>query len=192
MVRRAARAILIDSRGRLVVFRRTLPGQQPYWATVGGGVDQQDASVEAALHRELAEELGAAVDRVQQVFLTSTTKTSTTKYGGGSGGSGGEGGGGGGPGITVQHFFVCRLTSIDLAARTGDEFTNPTKGRYDVERIDLHGEALTRFALQPGALKDFILANREALLAAVADPTADPTADRGPGPDPRSDPPARR
>ncbi|WP_322759332.1 NUDIX hydrolase [Frankia sp. Cr2] len=180
VVRRAARAILIDSRGRLVVFRRTLPGQQPYWATVGGGVDQQDASVEAALHRELAEELGAAVDRVQQVFLTSTTKTSTAKHRGGSGGAGG--GGGCGPGITVQHFFVCRLTSMDLAARTGDEFTNPTKGRYDVERIDLHGEDLTRFALQPDALKDFILANREALLAAVADPTADPTAD----------PPARR
>ncbi|WP_239330363.1 NUDIX domain-containing protein [Frankia sp. CiP3] len=157
VVRRAARAILIDSGGQLIVFRRSLPGQPPYWATVGGGVDQQDTSVEAALHREVAEELGATVDRVQQVFLTSATRHS----------------GGGTPGITVQHFFVCRLTSMNLAARTGDEFTNPAKGRYDVERIDLRGEDLARFALQPSALKDFILANRDALLEAVADPAPD-------------------
>ncbi|WP_235947342.1 NUDIX hydrolase [Candidatus Frankia alpina] len=64
VVRRAARAILIDGNGRLVLFRRTLPKRKPYWSTPGGGVDREDGSVEAALHRELAEELGATVDRV--------------------------------------------------------------------------------------------------------------------------------
>jgi 8-oxo-dGTP pyrophosphatase MutT (NUDIX family) len=126
---------------------------------VGGGVDRQDASVEAALHRELAEELGATADRVQQVFLTSTPRHSP----------------GSRPGIIIQHFFVCRLTSMDLSARTGTEFTNPAKGRYDVERIDLHSDDLSRFALQPDALKDFILVNREILLAAVAGPGPEPT-----------------
>ncbi len=163
VVRRAARAILIDERGQLVVFRRTLPGHPSYWSTVGGGVDQQDASVEAALHRELAEELGATVDRVQQVFLTSAP---------GHGGAGSDRRGAGSgrePGITVHHFFVCRLVSMDLTTRTGTEFTNPAKGRYDVERIDLHGEDLARFALQPETVKEFILANRAALLDAVGE-----------------------
>ncbi len=153
VVRRAARAILIDGNGRLVLFRRTLPKRKPYWSTPGGGVDREDGSVEAALHRELAEELGATVDRVQQVFLTSPPR---------------------GDGIAVSHFFVCRLVSMDLSKRTGEEFTNPAKGRYDVERIDLRGKKLNRYALQPPEAKEFILANRQALLVAALTDDAPP------------------
>jgi hypothetical protein len=37
MIRRhAARAILIDDAGRLVLIKRTRPGQVPYWTTAGG------------------------------------------------------------------------------------------------------------------------------------------------------------
>ncbi len=164
IVRRAARAILIDRDGHLIVFRRTPPGVAPYWSTVGGGVDAHDASVEAALHRELAEELGATVDRVQQVFLTSTPRPGNNRDGRK-------------PGIIVQHFFVCRLVSMDLAARTGAEFTNPAKGGYDVERIDLHSEDIAGFALLPEALKDFILANRDVLLDAALNAARNPAAD---------------
>jgi ADP-ribose pyrophosphatase YjhB (NUDIX family) len=66
--RRAARAILIDEHDRLVLIRRTKPGQAPYWTAPGGGVDATDASVEAALHRELAEELGAEASGAARVF----------------------------------------------------------------------------------------------------------------------------
>lgn len=55
ITRHSARAILIDDEGRLVLIKRTRPGQVPYWTTAGGGVEDSDASVEAALHRELAE-----------------------------------------------------------------------------------------------------------------------------------------
>ncbi|CAO5169176.1 Nudix hydrolase domain-containing protein [Frankia sp. AiPs1] len=153
VVRRAARAILIDGNGRLILFRRTLPKRKPYWSTPGGGVDDEDASVEAALHRELAEELGAVVDRVQPVFLTSPPR---------------------GAGIAVSHFFVCRLVSMNLSQRTGEEFSNPAKGRYDVERIDLRGKRLSRYDLQPAEIKTFILANRQALLLAALDDAAPP------------------
>lgn len=70
--RRAARAILIDDRDRLVLIRRTKPGQVSYWTAPGGGVEDTDASVEAALHRELAEELGAEASGVSRVFLFSS------------------------------------------------------------------------------------------------------------------------
>jgi ADP-ribose pyrophosphatase YjhB (NUDIX family) len=154
VVRRTARAILIDGDRRLVVFRRTLPKRKPYWSTPGGGVDATDSSVEAALHRELAEELGASVDRTQQVFLASPAR---------------------GDGIAIQHFFVCRLVSMDLTKRTGSEFSNPAKGRYDVERIDLRGKKLARYDLQPPEVKRFILANRQALLDAALNEDAPPT-----------------
>ncbi len=58
--RQAARAILIDDDGRLVLIKRTKPDQAPSWTAPGGGVDPTDESVEAALHRELTEELGGA------------------------------------------------------------------------------------------------------------------------------------
>ncbi|MCK9931751.1 NUDIX hydrolase [Frankia sp. Mgl5] len=144
VVRRTARGIVIDENGRLVLFRRTFPKRKPYWSTPGGGVDPEDASVEDALHRELAEELGAVVDRVQQVYVTAAPR---------------------GEGMNLQHFFVCRLVSMDLDRRTGAEFGNPTKGRYAVERIDLRGKKLARYDLQPAAVKDYIVANRQVLLA---------------------------
>jgi ADP-ribose pyrophosphatase YjhB (NUDIX family) len=132
---------LIDDRGRLVLMKRTKPGQPPYWTASGGGVEEADGSVEAALHRELAEELGAEASRV---FLCSSRSDS---------------------GIAVQHFFVARLVAMDEARRGGPELADPGRGGYDVDRVDLLGDDLARVDLKPEALKEFIMANREALLA---------------------------
>jgi ADP-ribose pyrophosphatase YjhB (NUDIX family) len=142
--RRSARAILIDDDGYLVLIRRTRPGRAPYWTTAGGGVEVDDASIEAAMHRELAEELGAKAIGASQVFLESWSTEA---------------------GLHVQHFFVTRLASMDLSTRNGPEFDDPSRGAYDPERFDLRGEELRAIDLQPAALKAFILANREALLA---------------------------
>jgi 8-oxo-dGTP pyrophosphatase MutT (NUDIX family) len=142
--RRSARAILIDDDGCLVLIRRTKPGLAPYWTTAGGGVEEGDGSVAAAMHRELAEELGARAMGASQVFLDSWTS---------------EGG------LNVQHFFVTRLASMDLASRNGPEFDDPSRGAYDPEPFDLRGDELAAIDLRPAALKEFILANREALLA---------------------------
>jgi 8-oxo-dGTP pyrophosphatase MutT (NUDIX family) len=117
-----------------------------YWTTAGGGVDEGDASVEAAMHREIFEELGATATGASQVFLTSARSES---------------------GVKVQYFFVARLTSLDLSVRNGPEIANPAKGRYDPDRVTLldDGAALTAIDLQPSELKAFVLANRQALLA---------------------------
>jgi len=144
ITRHSARAVLIDDEGRLVLIKRTRPGQVPYWTTAGGGVEDSDASVEAALHRELAEELGAKATAAARVFLFSDTR---------------------GRGITVAHFFVARLVSLDVTARTGPEFADPDRGTYDPDRVDLRGNALESVDLRPPEVKAFILANREALLA---------------------------
>jgi 8-oxo-dGTP pyrophosphatase MutT (NUDIX family) len=142
--RRAARAILIDDRGRLVLIKRTKPGQSPYWTAPGGGVEDMDSSVEAALHRELAEELGVCATDATQVFLFSSSSDT---------------------GVAVQHFFVARLVSLDESARSGPEFGDPSRGGYELDRINLLGDGLASIDLKPTALKEFILANREALLS---------------------------
>jgi ADP-ribose pyrophosphatase YjhB (NUDIX family) len=144
IARRSARAILIDDRARLVLIRRTKPGQAPYWTTAGGGVEDADASVAAAMHREIFEELGAEASGASQVFLVGEPRPD---------------------GVRVQHFFVTRLVRLDLTARNGPEVLDPSRGAYDVEYVDLRGEALVGIDLRPAGLKAFILANRVALLA---------------------------
>jgi ADP-ribose pyrophosphatase YjhB (NUDIX family) len=141
--RRAVRAILIDDRGRLVLIKRIKPGQAPYWTAPGGGVDETDASVEAALYRELAEELGAEAADASQVFLFSSPSDAR---------------------VAVQHFFVARLASLDESARTGPELNDPSRGGYELDLVDLYGDDLALIDLKPTPLKEFILANRDALL----------------------------
>ena len=143
MGRRSARAILIDDRGDHIQIKRTRPGQPPYWTAPGGGVEAADASVEAALHRELTEELGAAATGVSRVFLVSSPSDT---------------------GVAVQHFFVARLVRLVESDRHGPEFSDPARGTYEVERVPLGGQDLAEIDLRPAALKDFILANRDALL----------------------------
>jgi len=134
---------LIDDLGRQVLIKRTKPEQAPYWTAPGGGVEADDASVEAALHRELAEELGAKATDASQVFLFSSPSND---------------------GVAVQHFFVARLVSLDESERSGPEFSDPSRGGYDLDRVDLRGDDLASIDLKPTALKEFILANREAVL----------------------------
>jgi 8-oxo-dGTP pyrophosphatase MutT (NUDIX family) len=141
--RRGARAILIDDLGQLVLIRRTRPGIAPYWTTAGGGVEPSDVSTEAAMHREILEELGATATGALPVFLSSSVDPD---------------------GVRVAHYFVARLIDLDISIRHGPEFLDPARGRYDVQRISLYGHDLASIDLRPPELKHFILANREALL----------------------------
>lgn len=146
VVKRAARAILIDDR-RLLLIRRTKPGRKPYWTTPGGGVEPGDGSVEQAMVRELREELGAEVSDVQQVFLVSDPVGDTD--------------------VSVQHFFVCRLRHLDPDRRCGPEYLEPGRGRYDLDRVLPGGDGSLPVDLKPAAVKAFIEANWVALVDAV-------------------------
>jgi hypothetical protein len=60
---------------------------------------------------------------------------------------------------------------MDRSARSGPEISDPSRGHYGLDRVDLNGPGLASIDLKPAGLKEFILANREALLAEIA--TAD-------------------
>lgn len=137
LVQRSVRAILLDG-DDLILFKRTVPGQQPYWTTPGGRVEPDDTGLEAALRRELLEELGATVTGLRQVF-TFAEETPSVDY--------------------VHIFYVCRLESMDLTKRSGPEFTDPTKGRYDIERIPLTRATVDAIPLKPAALASYLAAH---------------------------------
>ncbi len=142
IVRRSVRAILLDEDDRLVLIKRIKPGQAPYWTTPGGGVESTDVSLEAALRRELQEELGAEADRFAQVFQFTAPA---------------------GEGVSVQHFFVCRLLELREDACTGPEFDDPSRGDYQLDLATI--DELPAVDLKPEGLTEFITSNKEALLS---------------------------
>lgn len=60
-IRRAARVMLLDGAGRLLLFRFTAPGRTPFWATAGGECDAGEDFIDAA-RRELFEETGIVAE----------------------------------------------------------------------------------------------------------------------------------
>ncbi|XRQ15948.1 NUDIX domain-containing protein [Actinomadura welshii] len=133
-VRRAVRALLLDG-DALVLIRRTRPGRPVYWTTPGGKIEPADASAEAALRRELDEELGATAGALRQVFACGEQS----------------------PGLHRLHtFYVCRLLSMDLARRHGPEFGDPAKGRFDVDIVPCTAAGLAPLTLIPETLAAYL------------------------------------
>ncbi|MEV0787580.1 NUDIX domain-containing protein [Streptomyces sp. NPDC050423] len=148
IVKRNARVILLDG-DDLVLIKRTKPGRDPYWVTVGGGVEEDDATIEAALHREVFEELGGKLERAELVHLITDQL---------------EGG------IGVQHIFAARLKSMDLSTRTGTEFAKPERGGYEVVRMPFTAKAARELNLMPPELADFIATNTDAIVSVLNAP----------------------
>jgi ADP-ribose pyrophosphatase YjhB (NUDIX family) len=151
VVKRTARAILLDDTD-LILIKRTKPGLVPYWVTPGGGVEPEDATVVAALHREMDEELGAKVRDVVPLFVDTIEHTDDA----------------GRAGVKIQHFFVCRLASMDLDRRHGPEIDAPC-GTYDIVRVPFTREGVTSVNFVPESLRLFVAANIEGVHAQLAD-----------------------
>ncbi|MCS7478301.1 NUDIX domain-containing protein [Umezawaea endophytica] len=144
IARRSVRAVLIDDQDRLVLVRRTKPDRPVYWTTAGGGVEPEDVDRRATAAREVLEEVGATAVIGEQVFLTSDPTAE---------------------GLRIAHFHLARLLTIDPDARTGAEHGDPTRGGFETDVIAL--TAVSEIDLRPPELRDFLVANAEALLAEV-------------------------
>ncbi|WP_332757693.1 NUDIX hydrolase [Streptomyces sp. MT206] len=145
ITKRNARAILLDG-DKLVLIKRTKPGRDPYWVTVGGGVEAEDASIEDALHREAFEELGGKLSKAELVHLITDPLED---------------------GLGVQHIFAARLDRMDIEARTGTEFDKPERGGYEVVRVPFTAEAIRQLNLMPPDLAEFTARNVEAITAVL-------------------------
>ncbi|MEO3828066.1 NUDIX hydrolase [Actinomadura sp. B10D3] len=133
-VRRAVRALLLDG-DALVLLRRTRPDRPVYWTTPGGKIEPTDASPEAALRRELDEELGATAGPLRQVFACGEQSPDVHR---------------------LNTFYVCRLETMDLSRRHGPEFDDPAKGRYDVDLVPCTPAGLAEIDLIPETLAAYL------------------------------------
>jgi 8-oxo-dGTP pyrophosphatase MutT (NUDIX family) len=139
-VRHKARVVLLDD-GHLVFLKRGWPGGDPYCTTVGGSVEPKDADLEAALRREVMEEIGATFGPAVE-FLTLTEPRGTT--------------------TVVQHYFLADLLEMDLDRRNGPELDDPDTGDFEPVRVALSRQAVAAINLQPVELADYVLAHVEA------------------------------
>jgi 8-oxo-dGTP pyrophosphatase MutT (NUDIX family) len=147
VVKRTARAIILDDSDRLVLIKRTKPGLAPYWLTPGGGVEDDDDSVVAAMHREIDEELGGKVTDVVPAFVDTVEHIADD----------------GSHGVKVQYFFACRLESIDLDQRHGPEIEEPC-GEYEVVRVPFSRLGIASVDIVPLTLRHYLDANIEGVL----------------------------
>ncbi|GGN39005.1 NUDIX domain-containing protein [Streptomyces fuscichromogenes] len=129
-VRHNVRAVLLED-DQLVFLRRRWPGCLPYYTTVGGGVEPCDADHEAALRREVMEELGATIGPATE-FLTLTEPGDKV--------------------TVVRHYFRAEVLDIDLNLRGGPEPDDADTGDFSPVRVARDASALTALELQPPEL----------------------------------------
>ncbi|GAA3069165.1 NUDIX hydrolase [Streptosporangium carneum] len=137
----SVRAVLLDD-DRLVLFRRTVPGEELYWSVPGGHVEPGDASLEHTLHREVLEELGAVVSDVTPLTTLECLRDGDVK---------------------TQHVYGCRLVSMDPALRCGPEFSDPARGLYEVVRLPLDPAEIAAINLIPPELGVYLADNIDKL-----------------------------
>lgn len=162
VTRRSARAILIDGPD-LLLIKRTRPGEAPYWVTIGGGVEPEDATLEDAVRREVLEEIGAQIQNITQVFMIRDVV---------------EGG------MAIQHVFLAELAPVELVDPTGKELSNPSRGGYELVRVPFTAEGIAGIDLKPTVMADFLISTHDALLASLGYPVMNPataTAEDGGG-----------
>lgn len=143
--RRSARALLLDDDARLVLIKRTKPGQPPYWTTPGGGIEPGETPP-VALERELREEAGATADIGGRVVLVSTPVGEDE--------------------VSVQEVFLCRLRTLQSAPGTVSQPGMPAQGGYEVVRVPM--DAIGDIDFKPAQLREFVTANLDALVNEAA------------------------
>ena len=142
-INQRVRAILLTGRDTLLFIKRVKPDNPaPYWVAPGGGVEACDSDLQAALERELREELGARAIVLDTAFILQHRMAGKE---------------------LEEHFFVCMLQGYDISLRHGPEFTDPARGQYIAHEVPLDARALRRINLKTPQLRDWLLPNLAAL-----------------------------
>ncbi|WDO07612.1 NUDIX domain-containing protein [Streptomyces murinus] len=118
------RAVLVTPNDTMLVIRRTKPDIPEYWVMPGGGVEPSDESREAALHREIHEEIAGKADIIR---ILHTMESDDER----------------------QLFYLARIATWSFDDRTGPEFSAEGRGEYALEEIPLTVEGIDGIDLKP-------------------------------------------
>ncbi|MFI9293693.1 NUDIX hydrolase [Streptomyces gardneri] len=118
------RAVLVTADDTMLVIRRSRPGIPEYWVLPGGGVEPGDESREAALHREIHEEIAGKADIIRLLHTVESDDE-------------------------CQLFYFARITTWSFEDRTGPEFGAEGRGEYALEEVPLTLEGLDGIDLKP-------------------------------------------
>jgi ADP-ribose pyrophosphatase YjhB (NUDIX family) len=132
------RALLITPDHELLTIQRIRPGQGPYWVLPGGGVENGE-ELEAALARELREEIAAQADVCSLLQVLERDN-----------------------GCQYIYLARARTWSADPGDRSGPEFTDPARGEYHLQAIPLTTQALAAIDLKPDSIAEFLLGHLRA------------------------------
>lgn len=137
IINQRVRAILLTGDGAILMIKRVKPNNaDPYWVAPGGGVEWLDLDLNAALERELYEELGADATVLATAFVLEHEKAGKQ---------------------LEEHFFVCLLRHYDLSKRYGPEFRDSSRGQYLPAFVELDPSQLQAIHFQTPELRDWIL-----------------------------------
>jgi 8-oxo-dGTP pyrophosphatase MutT (NUDIX family) len=118
------RAILLTPVDTLLLIKRIRPGIPAYWVFPGGGVESSDTSLEAALEREIREEIAGDAEILG---LFHSIERSDQR----------------------ELFYLARIGQWSFEDRTGPEFSETGRGEYQLEEVPLTPEAIGGLNLKP-------------------------------------------
>ncbi|MFB6517669.1 NUDIX domain-containing protein [Streptomyces sp. NPDC056401] len=127
------RAILLTTDGTMLVINRIRPGIPPYQVLVGGGIEPEDVDLEAALLREIREEIAGEAVNLHPFCRLQNDKSET------------------------EHFYLAQILAWNFDDRTGPEFTCDDRGEYLLEEVPLTVESVDALNLMPPQIKDALL-----------------------------------
>jgi 8-oxo-dGTP pyrophosphatase MutT (NUDIX family) len=126
-MKQRVRAVLITPQRSMLVIKRIRPGIPAYWILPGGKVEGTDESLEAALHREVWEEIAG---RAEITGLLHTIQTEEERH----------------------FFYVARIKKWSFEDRTGPEFSQEGQGEYELEEIPLTHQGIKGINLKPAEI----------------------------------------
>ncbi|GAA1774338.1 NUDIX domain-containing protein [Luedemannella helvata] len=126
------RAVLVTPNNELLLIRRQRSDQPVYWVLPGGHVEPTDRTREAALQREVHEEL-AGTPRIHSLIQVIDGTDDR------------------------QYIYLARIAEWSFADRNGPEFTEPGRGAYNIDTIPPTAEDLAEINLKPDQLATFLI-----------------------------------
>ncbi|MFK0047800.1 NUDIX domain-containing protein [Streptomyces sp. NPDC090741] len=124
------RAILITPRNTALFMKRIRPDRDPYWVVIGGGIEEDDATPEDTLLREIREEI-AGEATIGRLFHELKNPSGETEL-----------------------FYLAHVKRWNFADRTGPEFLRTDRGTYELVEVPLTPDAIAGIALLPTAISD--------------------------------------